>query len=173
MMKRLKTRFDLLRPDLDKTIVKKQEVQARNYKGNKSKMKSFDVGDNVYFKNYSRGGPPNTPGIVEECTGPLSCKIISSDGNIVHRHFDQMFKQVKPSDIENNASSVNEGFEQPLPLSNSEPVSNAVKFSENNETILQGSKGNNAVTGQVSPVKPPVVLRRSSHVHKPVQRLDL
>ena len=38
-------------------------------------------------------------------------KIICSDGNIVQRHFDQVFKQVKPScEIENNSnfSPVNE-----------------------------------------------------------------
>ncbi|MEL6988112.1 MAG: transposase, partial [Bacteroidota bacterium] len=35
MKRRLKTRFDLLKPDIEGNIVKKQESQAKNYKGNK------------------------------------------------------------------------------------------------------------------------------------------
>ncbi|XP_064107990.1 uncharacterized protein K02A2.6-like [Macrobrachium nipponense] len=91
-----------------KTALKKCEgrSQARNYKGNRGRVaEKFEEGDHVYFRNYSRAGPPNSPGIVEECTGPISCKIVSSDGDVVHRHFDQMFKQVKPScEIEGNVN---------------------------------------------------------------------
>ena len=172
MKRRLKTRFDLLRPDLDNYVVKKQEAQARNYKGNKCKIvKSFEAGDHVYFKNYARGGPPNTSGIVEECTGPVSCKILSSEGNVVHRHFDQMFKQEKPCEIVSTGSSipnnVNEQLEQSVTLGNSE------LSVENSETIVPGSEVNKDVIIKVSPVKSPVEVRRSSRVRKPVQRLDL
>ena len=161
MKRRLKTRFDLLRPDLDSHIVKKQEAQARNYKGNKGKIQKYEEGDHIYFKNYSRIGPPNTPGIVEECTGPISCKIVSSDGNIVHRHFDQMFKQVKPCETEKSSfSSINEGQSQSL------------CNSENNNTAVPNPENNNEVSSKVSPVSSSEV-RRSGRIRKPVKRLDL
>ena len=173
MKRRLKTRFDLLRPDIDSHIVRKQEDQARNYKGNKGKgvIQSFEEGDHVYFKNYARTGPPNISGTVEECTGPVSCKILSSDGNIVNRHFDQMFRQVKPSSSLESTSKFNvlgEGLEQLHPMDNSD--ANDKRSDQNNEATMLRSE-NTQVTNKTSPIKLPE-LRRSSRIHKPVQHLN-
>ena len=51
-----------------------------------------------YFKNYSRIGSPNISGTAVERTGPLSCKIQSEEGTLVHIwHYDKMFTQVPPA----------------------------------------------------------------------------
>ena len=165
MKRRVKTRFDLLRPNIDNHVVRKQEIQARNYIGNKTKVcklkPNFDEGDHVYFKNYSKYGPPNLPGVVEKCTGPISCKICTDEGPSVNRHFDQIFKQIKPSSDENNSC------ENMVP---NELVSINNPIKENSDT---GPTNTHAERVQ-SPCKVSVPeLRRSTRTRKPVERLDL
>ena len=50
MNRRLKTRFDLLRPDLESNVVKKQEAQSRNYKGKSNANSNLDEGDYMFYK---------------------------------------------------------------------------------------------------------------------------
>ena len=168
MKRRLKTRFDLLKPNIEGHVLSKQENQAKMYRCIK-KPSHYDADENVYFKNYSRIGYPNISGTVVECTGPLSCKIQSEEGTLVHRHYDQMFKQVLSA---THTSSCN---------------SNDVPRADDNTQLLNGSKG--IVNGKVfeNPVgnsdiavnresikpSPDVELRRSSRVHKLVERLNL
>ena len=165
---RLKTWFDLLKPNIEGHVLSKQENQAKMYRCIK-KPSHYDVDENVYFKNYSRIGSPNISGTVVERTGPLSCKIQSEEGTLVHRHYDQMFKQVPPATHTRSCNS------------------NDVPRADDSTQLLNGSKG--IINGKVfeNPVgtsnivvnresikpSPDVELRRSSRVHKPVQRLNL
>ena len=71
MGRKIRTRFDLLKPSLDDKVVKKQEIQARG-RGEGSEIQ-LEPGDHVYYKNYSQFGPTNIPGTVESRTGPVSC----------------------------------------------------------------------------------------------------
>ena len=92
MGRRIRTRYDLLKPSLVDRVVKKQEVQARGH--DKIPKVELEQGDHVYYKNYSSVGPPNIPGTVETRTGPVSCKVRNQSGELVRRHFSQLFKQL-------------------------------------------------------------------------------
>ena len=85
MKRKIKSRFDLLRPSIENHVAKKQELQAKYFSENQEfrLSPSLSVGDHVYFRNYSRSGPPNIPGMVEEKTGPLSYKVRSEDSTLV------------------------------------------------------------------------------------------
>ena len=87
MKRRLKTRFDLLYHNSESHVVKKQEAQTRRFKGNKGKVAQKFESDHVYFENHSKTGPSKAPGIVEECTGSISCKFLVPIEIFVHRHF--------------------------------------------------------------------------------------
>ncbi|KAI2648573.1 hypothetical protein H4Q32_018706 [Labeo rohita] len=71
------------------------------------KLRSFEVGDSVYVRNYS-GGPIWIPAVVESCTGPLLYKTALGQGKTVKRHVDQirtqstdeMFETVLPTEKE-------------------------------------------------------------------------
>ena len=149
-------------------MLSKQENQAKMYRCIK-KPSQYDVDENVYFKNYSRIGSPNISGTVVERTGPLLCKIQSEEVTLVHRHYDQMFKQVPPA---THTSSRN---------------SNDVPRADDNAQLLNGSK--DIINGKVfeNPVgtsdivvnresikpSPGVESRHSSRVRKPAERLNL
>jgi transposase InsO family protein len=54
MKRRLKSKFDLLRPSVEDHVRNKQEKQARQHGG---KEANIGIGDHVYLKNYSTRGP--------------------------------------------------------------------------------------------------------------------
>lgn len=88
MSRKLRSAFDLLLPDVKNKILKKQQKQKESHdKG--CKLRSFEIGDSVYVRNYS-GGPKWIPAVVESCTGPLSYKTTLGQGQTVKRHVDQV-----------------------------------------------------------------------------------
>lgn len=97
MGRRLKSRYDLIRPNIQSHALKNQENQAKYYKGCVTKALDVNEGDHVYYKDFSRSNVPYVPGIVEQNTGPVSCLIKTEGGRLVARHHDQMFKRVRPS----------------------------------------------------------------------------
>ena len=190
MKRKLKSRFDLLKPDINSHVLKKQELQAKNYKGNTSKVckekPNFVEGDHVYFKNYSNYGKPNFPGVVEKCTGPISCKIRGSDGSIVHRHFDQIFKQIKPNSdvnipsLETHDNMPSTSFENIpssdfgiLPMSRNEVSSNEGNIVNENCKPLDDDNNAHRKVPDITIDNNAPLPRRSGRVRKPVERLDL
>lgn len=67
---KLRSTYDLLLPDVKTKGVKKQQKQKEGH-DKSCKLRSFEVGNSVYVRNYS-GGPQCIPAVVESCTGPLS-----------------------------------------------------------------------------------------------------
>ena len=104
---RIKSSCDLAWPSLDKNVAIKQDVQGQNFRGAKSKefrllpCYSYEAGDHVYRKHYSRTGAAYTPGTVEARSGPVSCRLCGEGG-----HFDQQYKQVTPADTMRNPGLV-------------------------------------------------------------------
>ncbi|KAI2646062.1 hypothetical protein H4Q32_027944 [Labeo rohita] len=88
MSRKLRSPFDLLLPDVKTKILKKQQKQKEGH-DKTCKLRSFEVGDSVYVRNYS-GGPKWIPAVVKSCTGPLSYKTALGQGQTVKRHVDQM-----------------------------------------------------------------------------------
>ena len=185
MNRKVKCRFDLLRPSIGNIVKKKQEIQARNYSCNRAGP-DITVGDNVYYKNYSHIGPPNIPGTVVERTGPISCKVQNETGAVVRKHFVQLFKQHKPAErsIVSSGGESSDSVEPGMPEIAS-PERSVVGSAAPADVSAAGNKGDMPGKSAVSrtPSVPArelgvgargdtVVLRRSSRVSKPVERLN-
>ncbi|RXN33535.1 putative protein K02A2.6-like protein [Labeo rohita] len=111
MSRKLRSPFDLLLPDVKTKILKKQQKQKEGH-DKTCKLRSFEVGDSVYVRNYS-GGPKWIPAVVKSCTGPLSYKTALGQGQTVKRHVDQMrtrstdemFETVLPTEKEQDGGT--------------------------------------------------------------------
>ena len=88
MKRKLKTRLDLLHPDLQGKVQKKQMKMKENHDV-QAKSHSFQVGQPVFAKNFSAGSKW-IPAIISETTGPVSYKVTLQDGQLVRRHVDQV-----------------------------------------------------------------------------------
>ena len=200
MKRKIKCRFDLLRPSVDGNVRKRQESQVQNYGGNRSQVSGsspdFAVGDHVYYTNYSRVGAANIPGTVVENTGPVSCKVRSENGQLLRKHFVQLFRQRKPEDSVNGQPSAGESSLQPSEESDpassvvpDSPVPDPGEFSGTQSPRVTATSpvtnrppGDNFPTPSVTPRKSPAVsksgggetvLRRSSRVSRPVNKMNL
>lgn len=90
--RKLRTRLDLVRPDVNRKIKKSQENQKK-YHDEHAKDREFTEGQAVYVKNYSSNVPGKwMPGEVQKKTGPVSYQVKLPEGGIVRRHQDQVIR---------------------------------------------------------------------------------
>ena len=89
MNRKLRSRLDLLKPDLAKRVTEKQEKQksAHDYH---AAHHFFQVGDEAYVKNFRSYGPKWLSGRITQCTGPVSVRVELPGGFVVRRHYDQV-----------------------------------------------------------------------------------
>ncbi|XP_072023179.1 uncharacterized protein [Amphiura filiformis] len=93
LMKRtIRSRLDLVRPDLQKRVQEKQFGQAHNHDMH-AKEREFQIQDAVFAHNYAARGPKWLPGHVIAQTGPVSYKVKLTDGRVWKRHVDQIRKR--------------------------------------------------------------------------------
>ena len=113
MKRPLKTRLDLLRPQLRSKVEGKQADQ-KQYHDIHSRDRSFDIGENVLARNL-RDGPKWLSGTIVEKTGPVSYKVQVRD-QVWRRHTDQLLSsQLSPTDNTAGESQVTEtDSENPL-----------------------------------------------------------
>ncbi len=90
--RQLRSRLDLLRPDLSRNVEQRQDRQKLNH-DRKSSSPIFQEGEEVYVRNYSRQGSPWWAGRIEKRTGPVSAQVEVEGGILVRRHFDQIRKR--------------------------------------------------------------------------------
>ena len=83
MGRKLRSRLDLLHPNLKQTVHKKQWQQKQFYKGNRNGMIDLYNGVRVYVRNYNKGRPC-VAGVVQSKTGPLSYTIKLEDGRVIN-----------------------------------------------------------------------------------------
>ena len=103
MKRQLKSRLDLIFPDIQDRVQEKQGKQ-KLYHDQTSKSRMFNEGDNVFVRNFV----PNAKikwiqGRIVSVTGPLSYKIELTDGTVVRRHVDhirQCYDQFKQAEEE-------------------------------------------------------------------------
>ena len=93
-----RSRLDLLKPDLERTVSKKQEIQKRTHDKTVSN-RNFCEGEAVYARNYSSGGSPWLADQVVKQTGPVSVEVELQDGSLVWRHFDQLRHRVRSTSV--------------------------------------------------------------------------
>ena len=84
----VRTRLDLLRPDLG-THVSNKQAQQKKAHDRKSRKREFMVGQSVMARNL-RPGPAWVPAVVVERFGPVSYRVETSDQQLWKRHVDHL-----------------------------------------------------------------------------------
>ena len=90
--KRLRTRLDLLKPDLTVRVEDKQWQQKSTHNVS-AKARKFSMGDKVYVRNFGQG-TRWLHGVIEKITGPVSFIVRMEDGNERRCHQDQLRRRV-------------------------------------------------------------------------------
>ena len=128
MGRSLRTRLDLLRPNLEESVVRKQAQQKMKHDQH-SKFREFQIGQSVLARNY-RPGPLWLPGIIEERTGPLSYVVTLGSGLCWKRHVDQLLSS------NSNTTPTSDPIGYPPVPASSTPLSdqNPVEETKNRET---------------------------------------
>ena len=84
----LRTRLDLLKPDLSSHVRRCQDLQKTHHDQH-SRKREFSIGQNVWVKNV-HGRPRWISGIITEIHGPVSYVVRLSNGDEWRRHIDQL-----------------------------------------------------------------------------------
>ena len=112
LMKRIpRSRIDLIRPNVNQKVQKKQDVQ-RKYQDKHSKAKEFSIAESVWVRDY-RGLDKWTPGMIKERTGPLSYRV-QVQQEVWKRHAEQLRHRIDPS-VEEKTTEAPELIQVPLP----------------------------------------------------------
>ena len=85
MGRNLRTKLDVLKPDVRKRVKDKQLNQA--VKKSQNPAPNFQIGQNVVARNY-RGGDKWVPGIIAAQTGPLSYQVRVASNTVWNRYAD-------------------------------------------------------------------------------------
>ena len=102
----MRTRLHLLRPEV-KDHVTAQQASQKAHHDQHSRARELCVGQRVLVRNY-RPGENWIPGTVVDRRGPLSYTVRIADGQLLHRHIDQL-KEMKDSpqeDVSKNSSDI-------------------------------------------------------------------
>lgn len=78
----LRTRFDLLYPDISQKVEFRQLKQKQGHDCSKP-LRSFQEGELVYAENFSTTPPKWIPGKVVKVTGPLSYQVELESSSVV------------------------------------------------------------------------------------------
>jgi hypothetical protein len=120
MKRQLRTRLDIMRPDVGKTVEQAQERQQAAYRSSQQ-TKEFKDGDLVWARNY-REGDKWVPASVVKRKGPLTYRVRINDSLVWKRHVDQL----KPRTAEQSPFIDFEFARQPAEENgNPEPVQEA------------------------------------------------
>ena len=90
LQRHARTRFDLLRPEVEDIVSSSQSVQKQNFDKH-CRQRDFFVGPRVMVRNL-RPGPRWVPGTLIERKGPLTYLVQVSEGRIWKRHVDHLHK---------------------------------------------------------------------------------
>ena len=88
LMRQVRTRFDLLRPDVEGRVASKQAAQKQQHDRHSRKRDLF-VGQRVMVRNL-RPGPGWIPGTIVERNGPLSYLVQVNGNQMWKRHIDHL-----------------------------------------------------------------------------------
>ena len=88
MGRKLRSRFDLMHPNLQGKIHQKQERMKESHDAH-STERHFKTSDKIYFKNFGYG-PKWLSGVIQRMTGPVSYTVLSADGREHRRHVDHI-----------------------------------------------------------------------------------
>ena len=89
MKRRLRSRLDVVKPDLSTTVRKKQRAQKLNY-DKRAISRKFELEDTVFCKNHASKGDKWLQCVIVAQSGPVSFLVELTDGRIVRRHVSQL-----------------------------------------------------------------------------------
>ena len=89
MGRRLRSRLDLLKPDLAATVANNQLKQKLSHDNSKP-YRTFTEGDAVYVEDFTATKQKWIPGTIQKTTGPLSYDVELLNGSTVKRHVDSI-----------------------------------------------------------------------------------
>ena len=128
LQRKLRTRFDLLKPDLQSVVTTKQATQKKHHDQH-SRLRQFSAGQLVMARDF-RSQDKWLPGVIQSQSGPVSYDVELENGKIVKRHVDHLRKRsvsAKPSTpVDSQPEDSTQGFESfndspPTPESNPSP----------------------------------------------------
>ena len=88
LKRKLRTRLDLLKPDVHKSVSVEQTKQKNNY-DRRCRSREYFVGQNIQAHNF-RAGPRWVAGMIVERLGPLTNLVQVDSGVFWRRHIDQL-----------------------------------------------------------------------------------
>ena len=88
LKRKLRTRLDLLCPDVNKTVQQEQAKQKQNHDHHCQSHEHF-IGQNVSAHNFC-AGPTWTAGVIVERLGPLTYLVQVTSGVFWRRHVDHL-----------------------------------------------------------------------------------
>ena len=106
MGRKLKSRFDLRKPNIAATVKQKQQEQKRTHDFHVV-SRTFQEGDTVYTRDFCQGQSWLT-GTIVKFSGPVSYEVKTDDGQLIHRHQDHLRKRsVQPLSWHNDSVTDN------------------------------------------------------------------
>lgn len=103
MQRDLRTRFSLLQPDAENSVLENQDRQKSSF-DRRSRSRSFVEGDRVMVRNF-RSGPDWVPAVVIEVLGPVTYIVETDYGQHWKRHVDHVKSWMNRSVTESNPDS--------------------------------------------------------------------
>ena len=85
--------------------MKATQEKQRKYHDRGAKERTFNIGDHVWARNFTRG-PKWRSGVISGIRGPVSVWVELSDGSKVKRHYDQIRARVAPIEREEAQTTV-------------------------------------------------------------------
>ena len=170
--RRLKTRLDLVRPDITFHVTTKQ-AQQKQQQDWTAQERHFDVGDSVYIGHHSATGRDWRPGTITEVTGPVSYRCQMEGGGSVRKHVDQL--RERAAEIRTEQSRTDPLVSTQAELAVHQPESSRGPLERQEEMEKQGAEAENQdmERGKTPEVSRPVKLRRSERTVKAPDRLNL
>ena len=92
MKRRLRSRLDLLHPEVSKKVEAKQDKQKAKHDTSQP-IRKFSVNDNVLVRNQPSNNPKWIPGVIVKVTGPLSYVVQLLDGRSMRKHVDHIIRR--------------------------------------------------------------------------------
>jgi hypothetical protein len=156
----LRSRFDLLHPEVSKKV-ESQQVESHD---NSRPLRSFKEDEKVYAKNHTSNTPKWIAGTVSKVTGPLSYVIQLEDGRIVRRHVDHVKKRdVFPgvsTDLTPEPPDTTPESSAPPPQDTTDEDTNVSQENEPEHADPSADEPESEIVDSTQP-------RRSARVHKP------
>ena len=91
--RKLRSRLDLLYPNLQSKVHKKQERMKETHDEHATE-RQFKEGDIIYLKNFGPG-PKWLSGLIRRVTGPVSYTVVTTEGQEHQRHVDHLPSRYK------------------------------------------------------------------------------